>query len=98
MPLLAALEAEKDPGAWREMLGAFARIDTPEATNALVRLATQGKSLLSRRGHSVAQRLEVVTALVQGRSTAAPHALERIAVEGDAPLREAARKALESLQ
>jgi hypothetical protein len=42
----------------------------------------------------VGQRLEVVTALAQARTPSARQALTRIAAEADAPLRDAARKAL----
>lgn len=94
MPLLAAIEAEKDAAVFRELLGALSGLEAPEAINGLVRLATDRKPLLGRGGHPVGQRLEVVTALAQAKTPSARQALTRIAAEADAPLRDAARKAL----
>jgi hypothetical protein len=94
MPLLAAIEAEKDGAVFRELLGALSGLEAPEAITGLVRLATERKPLLGRGGHPVGQRLEVVTALAQANTPSARQALTRIAAEGDGPLRDAARKAL----
>jgi len=95
MPLLAALEAEKDLATWRELLGALALIDSPEATSALVRLATERKTFFGRSGRPTAQRLEVVKALAGAGTPAARQALQRIAAEGDEAVGTAARTALE---
>jgi len=62
--------------------------------SGLVRLATERKPLLGRGGHPLGQRLEVVNALAQAGTPSARQALARIAAEADAPLRDAARKAL----
>jgi hypothetical protein len=97
MLLLAALEAEKDAAVWHELLGAMSRIDASEAVHGLVRLATERKALLRRRGRPVSQRLEVVAALAQAGTPSARQALARIAAEADAPLRRAAHQALERL-
>jgi HEAT repeat protein len=94
MPLLVALEGEQDAVVWRELLGAMARMEAPEATAALVRLATERKSWFRRHGHSLHQRLEVVAALAASPSHSARQALERVAIEGDRTVREAARQAL----
>jgi hypothetical protein len=94
MPLLAAIEAEKDASVFRELLGALSGIEGPEAVSGLVRLATERKPLLGRGGHPLGQRLEVVNALAQAGTPSARQALARIAAEADAPLRDAARKAL----
>jgi hypothetical protein len=95
MPLLAALEEEKDLPTWRELLGALALIDSPEAVSALVRLATERKTLFGKTGRATAQRLEVVQALAAAGTPAARQALQRIAAEGDEAVAAAARKALE---
>jgi len=95
MPLLAALEEEKDLGTWRELLGALALIDSPEAASALVRLATERKTLFGRTGRATAQRLEVVKALAGAGTPAARQAMQRIAAEGDEAVAAAARKALD---
>lgn len=96
MPLLAALEEEKDLATWRELLGALAMIDSSEATSALVRLATERKTLFGRSGRPTAQRLEVVKALAGAGTPAARQALQRIAAEGDEAVVAAARTALEA--
>ncbi len=94
MPLMAALESEKDPATWRELLGALARIDAPESASALAGLALDRKSLLSRGGYGVPQRLEVVRVLAGTGTPGARQALVKIAAEGDEPVRAAAAKAL----
>jgi hypothetical protein len=94
MPLLAALEAEKDPGARRELLAALAGIEAPEAMTALIRMSTERKSLFGRKGYAAAQRLEVVEALAAAGTPFARQALQRIVVEGDHAVREAAKRAL----
>jgi hypothetical protein len=98
MPLLAALEIEKDSAVWRELLQALTLIDAAEATQALVRLATERRSLLGRGGYTAAQRLLVVEMLAESGTLHARQALERIGVEGDAPVKEAAHRALEGWQ
>ncbi|MGH7703643.1 MAG: HEAT repeat domain-containing protein, partial [Gemmatimonadales bacterium] len=97
MPLMAALESEKDPTTWKELLGSLARIDAPETASALARLALERKSLLSRGGHGVPQRLEVVRVLAGMETPAARQALAKIAAEGDEPVRAAAERALRAV-
>jgi HEAT repeat protein len=97
MPLLAALGHEKDPEVRRDLLQSLAGIDAPEASAALVRLATERRGLLSRGGRPTAERLEVVSALAGSSTQAARRALSRIVTEGDAPVREAAERALHIL-
>jgi hypothetical protein len=94
MPLLAALEVEKDPPVWRELLNALAGIDAPEAMTALIRMAIEKKSLFGGKGYPAAQRLEVVEALAGAGTPAARQALQRIIEAGDSPVRAAAEKGL----
>lgn len=94
MPLVAALEEEREPATWRELLNALATIDAPEAGQALVRLATRRGSLFSRSGRPSRSRLQVVEALVEANTVTARQALERIAAEGDGEVAEAAGRAL----
>jgi len=82
MPLLSALETERDPAAWEELLGAIAGIDAPEATAALVRVATEPRRLLDLGGAGLRRQLAVVRALGAAGTAAARQALERIAAEG----------------
>lgn len=93
MPLLAALEGEKDPAVWEELLGAIARIDAPEAASALLRLALDKPGLLERRSSHERRQLAVVQALAAAGTGAARQALTRIAAEGKGAVREAAERA-----
>lgn len=94
MPLLAALELERDGDAWRELLTALSQIDSPESASALVRLALDKKTLFGRGGRPTQQRLEVVGALSRADTPSARLALQRIVHEGDAAVKEAAEDAL----
>ncbi len=95
MPLVAALEGEREPAAWRELLAALATIDAPEAAQALVRLATRKRGLFGRSGYPVRERLFVVEALAAAGTAAARQALGRIASEASGEVAEAARRALD---
>jgi HEAT repeat protein len=94
MPLLAALEAEREPTTWAELLGALAAIDAPEAAAALSRMA------LTRRGRfglgvgQVRRQLAVVHALTSANTSAAKQALARIAAEGEGEVAQAAAAVL----
>jgi HEAT repeat protein len=94
MPLLAALASEKDQEVRRELLQVLVDIEAPEASAALVRVATQRRGLLGGGGRPTAERLEVVSALAVSRTQAARQALSRIALEADGPVKEAASRAL----
>jgi HEAT repeat protein len=98
MPLLAALASEKDQEVRRELLQVLAGIEAPEASAALVRVATQRRGLLGGGGRPTAERLEVVSALAISRTQAARQALTRIAVEADGPVKDAASRALEGTE
>jgi len=95
MPLLAALEVEKDPAAWDEVLHALAAIDAPEAAQALVRIALTRKALFSFGGAHVRKQVTVVRALAEAGTVAARQALDRIAAEGEGEVQRAAVAALE---
>jgi hypothetical protein len=93
MPLLVALDQEKDPNVRLELLQALAGIDAPEARAVLVKVATERRGLLGR-GRPTSERLEVVSALANARTAASRQALSRIAAEADGQVREAAVQAL----
>jgi len=93
MPLLAALEAERNPGAWQELLDALVAIDAPEAVAALTRIAVQRPGLFAG-GQVQKRQLAVVRALAAARTTTATQALQRIAAEADGEVRRAAEEAL----
>lgn len=95
MPLLAALEIERDGPTWQAMLLALARIEAPEAAAALASMALKRRGMLSRGGFTHVQRMEVVSALAAAPTRAARQALARVAREGDRDVGAAARRALE---
>lgn len=93
MPILAALETEKDPGVWKELVLALGRIDSGEASNALVSIALDRKTLL-KGGRPVGQRLLAVESLALARHAHAVRGLERLAEEADGAVRLAAQEAV----
>ena len=95
MPLLAAMELERDPPTWHAMLLALVQIEAPEATAALASVALKKRGLLARGGFTPAQRMDVVAALADSPTHAARAALTRVAREGDGEVGAAARAALE---
>lgn len=94
MPLLAALDAERDSAVWDQLLRAIAGIDAPEAASALTGIALEKPGLLARRGVLERKQLAVVQALATAGTSAARQALGRIASEGRGVVREAAERAL----
>ncbi len=93
MPLLAALEAERDQTAWENLLDALAGIDAPEAVAALTRIALQRPGLFGG-GQIQKRQLAVVRSLAAVKTAAATQALQRIAAEADGEVRRAAEEAL----
>ena len=96
MPILVALESEKDAATWRELVFALGRIDSAEAANALVAMALDRKALLRSGGRPVAQRLIAVESLLAAGHPNAIRGLERVAREGDGAVGTAAQKGLSS--
>jgi HEAT repeat protein len=96
LPILVALEAEKDPATWDAMVEALARIDSNEAVSALVGIALDKRPIFSA-GRPRSQRLEVVNALQKAKTATARRGLERIAVEADGAVRRAAAAAVDAL-
>ncbi len=95
MPLLAALEVERDGPTWRAMLAALGRIEAPEAAAAMATVALRKRGLLSRGGFSLSQRLEVVAVLAASPTRAARQALARVAREAEGEVGAAARGELD---
>lgn len=93
MPLLAALEAERDQTAWEELLDALVAIDAPEAVSALTRIALQRPGLFAG-AQAQKRQLAVVRALATAKTSAATQALQRIAAEAGGDVRRAAEEAL----
>lgn len=96
MPLLAALEAEKDPVTWEELFSALAAINAPESVAALARVALERQGIFSFGKTQVRRQLAIIKSLAAANTPAARQALERIAVEGKGEVAEAARDAVRS--
>ena len=95
MPLLAAIETERDHATWKVMLTALGRIEAPEAAAAMSSVALRRRGFLSRGGFSLAQRLEVVAVLAASPTRAARQALTRVAREAEGEVGAAARGELD---
>ena len=91
MPLVALAEDESAPDVLVEYYRALGRIGTPEAVQALVKVAQAGARLLRRRPPGV--RLAAVEALGHAGGPVALRALESLRTDGDRAVREAAEKA-----
>jgi HEAT repeat protein len=89
MPLVAALDMERDAAAWSAMVRALAAIASPEACAGLTAVALARRRLL-RGGHAAARRVEAVQALAEMTAPCAGVALDRLAREGDGLVRAAA--------
>ena len=97
MPLLNLLEQERDPEAWRAEARALGVLQTPDAVAGLVKAALSRRAFL-RGGFPVEQRLEAVRAIAQAEGPGPRAALQRLARDGDGPVRgEASRLLLERL-
>ncbi|HEU5169787.1 MAG TPA: HEAT repeat domain-containing protein [Gemmatimonadales bacterium] len=94
MPLMAALETERDREAWRTTVGALGALATPEACAALAAVALARRTLVTRRGYGREQRVEAVRALGRATGPHATAALQRVAEAGDNSVRRAALAAL----
>ncbi len=95
MTLAVLLEDESHPDVVREMLVALGRIGTAEAVQALVRAATPGRRLFSRK--PVAIRLAAVEGLRAAGTTRAAASLQSLLNDDDGEVRQAAQKALAAL-
>jgi hypothetical protein len=89
MPILVALETEKDPAAWAGLITALVRIGSTEAINGLITIALDRRPLL-KTGRPISQRLAVVQAFSESTESASRRALERLAAESDGQVRRAA--------
>lgn len=95
MPLLAAIEIERDAATWRAMLVALGQIEAPEAAVAMATVALRKRGFLARGGFSLPQRLDVVSVLAASPTRAARQALARVAREAEGEVGAAARGELD---
>ena len=98
MPLLAALESEKDPDTRDELVAALASINAPESVAALTRIALEKPGRFSFGKTSRRRQLAIVRSLVAANTPAARQALEHIAAGGTGEVKLAAEAGLRSEQ
>jgi len=93
MPLVAALGVERDTGAWKAMVRALGQLASAESCAALAAIALARRRLFGGAGYSTGRRLDAVRALATVGAPCREPALQRIAREGDEPVRQAAATA-----
>ncbi len=96
MPLVVALEEEKDETVERELILALGRIGSPDAVQALIKLAQPAGRLFGRK--SIGERLAAIEALRLAGTAPAVGTLEGLADDADRQVRSAARLALTELK
>lgn len=92
MTLALALEDEGVPDVQRELMLALGRIGSPDAIQALARIAAPGRRLFNRRPQG--QRLAAVEALRMAGTAPAATALQSLLSDDDPAVRTAAQQAL----
>jgi HEAT repeat protein len=95
MPLVAALDEEKDEAVQRELILALGRIGSPDAVQALIRFAQPSGRLFGRRPTAV--RVAAVEALRLAATAPALGTLEGLCDDSDRQVRAAARTAVAEL-
>ena len=95
MPLVVALEEEKDETVERELILALGRIGSSDAVQALIKLAQPAGRLFGRK--SIGERLAAIEALRLAGTAPAVGTLEGLADDADRQVRSAARLALTEL-
>jgi hypothetical protein len=94
MPVVAALGVERDAVAWTAMVLALGVLGSVESCAALAAVALARRRLLGGGGYAADRRVEAVHSLAGVAAPCRESALERIAREGDEPVRRAALAAL----
>ncbi len=95
MPVVAALDEEKDEAVQRELILALGRIGSPDAVQALIRFAQPSGRLFGRRPTAV--RVAAVEALRLAATAPALGTLEGLCDDSDRHVRAAARAAVAEL-
>lgn len=95
MPLVVALDEEKDPEVTRELILALGRIGSPDAVQALIKLAQPSGKILGRKPTAV--RVAAVEALRLAGGAAATGTLQGLAEDSDRQVRAAAQAAAAEL-
>ena len=95
MPLVVALEEEKEPDVVRELIFALGRIGSPDAVQALIKLAQPSGKLFNRKPSAL--RVTAVEALRVAGTPAAIGTLQSFASDSDKQVRAAVQQALTEL-
>lgn len=95
MPLVVALDEEKDEAVGRELILALGRVATPDAVQALIKVAQPAGRFFGRKPAAV--RVAAVEALRLAGTPAAVGTLEGLADDRDKEVRAAVRTALAEL-
>ena len=96
MIVVVAMEEEKDPEVERELTLALGRIGSPDAVQALIKLALPAGMLFNRKPN--AKRVASVEGLRLAGTPAAVGALQGLAGDGDKSVRAAAQDALQAIK
>jgi len=95
MPLVVAMDEEKDEAVLRELILALGRIASPDAVQALIKCSQPAGRIFGRKAASL--RLAAVEGLRLAATPAARGTLEGLAEDGDKQVRAAARAAASEL-
>ena len=95
MPLVVAMDEEKDEAVLRELILALGRIGSPDAVQALIKCSQPAGRIFGRK--SAALRLAAVEGLRLAATPAARGTLDGLADDGDKQVRAAARAAVSEL-
>jgi len=95
MPLVVAMDEEKDETVLRELILALGRIGSPDAVQALIKCSQPAGRIFGRK--SAALRLAAVEGLRLAATPAARGTLDGLADDGDKQVRAAARSAVGEL-
>ena len=95
MPLVVAMDEEKDEGVLRELILALGRIASPDAVQALIKCSQPAGRIFGRKSASL--RLAAVEGLRLAATPAARGTLDGLADDGDKQVRAAARAAVSEL-
>src|SRR5437899_2190228 len=95
LPVVVAMEEEKDEAVVRELILALGRIGSPDAVQALIKWAQPTGRFFGRKPSEL--RVAAVEALRLAASPAALGTLEGLSDDGDRAVREAASRAVTEL-
>jgi HEAT repeat protein len=95
MPLVVALDEEKDPEVVRELIFALGRIASPDAVQALIKIAQPSGKFFGRKPSAL--RVTAVEALRVAGTPSALGTLQNLSTDSDKQVRAAAQQALSEL-